>query len=108
MAFKTMTNGVLKDIRDVWGDDWRQAEIPAGNDFKLKEAKLTELKAEREAKKEQAQAELGRRQAEALATIHNEIHAMTEADFNAWAAKAKNADAGGGGSGRLASAAPQR
>jgi len=31
IAFKTMTNGTLKDIRDAWGDDWRQADFPAGN-----------------------------------------------------------------------------
>jgi CubicO group peptidase (beta-lactamase class C family) len=28
---KTMNNGVLKDIRDAWGDDWRQADLPAAN-----------------------------------------------------------------------------
>jgi outer membrane protein len=51
---------------------------PAGNDFKAKETRMTELKAEFEAKKEQAQADMTRREAEALATIYKEIHAMTE------------------------------
>jgi Skp family chaperone for outer membrane proteins len=50
----------------------------AGNDFKARETRFTELKAELEAKKEQAQAEMARREAEALATIYNEIHAMAE------------------------------
>jgi CubicO group peptidase (beta-lactamase class C family) len=31
IAFKTMTNGPPKDLRVVWGDDWRQADLPAGN-----------------------------------------------------------------------------
>jgi CubicO group peptidase (beta-lactamase class C family) len=30
VAFKTMNSG-LKDIRDTWRDDWREAEIPAAN-----------------------------------------------------------------------------
>lgn len=31
VKFKTMTNGVLKDLRDVWSDAWRQADLPAAN-----------------------------------------------------------------------------
>jgi CubicO group peptidase (beta-lactamase class C family) len=31
VAYKTMNNGVLKDIREVWGDAWRQADLPAAN-----------------------------------------------------------------------------
>jgi CubicO group peptidase (beta-lactamase class C family) len=31
VAFKTMTNGTLKDIRDAWTDDWRQADLPSAN-----------------------------------------------------------------------------
>jgi CubicO group peptidase (beta-lactamase class C family) len=31
VAFKTSTNGPLKDIRDVWGEAWRMADFPAGN-----------------------------------------------------------------------------
>jgi Skp family chaperone for outer membrane proteins len=50
---------------------------PNGNDFKSKEAKLTELKAELEAKKEQSQVEFARREAEALGTIYKEIQEMT-------------------------------
>jgi CubicO group peptidase (beta-lactamase class C family) len=31
VAFRTMTNGTLNDVRDAWSDDWRQAVIPAAN-----------------------------------------------------------------------------
>ena len=31
VAFKTMAHGIVKDLRDFWGDAWRQADFPAGN-----------------------------------------------------------------------------
>jgi Skp family chaperone for outer membrane proteins len=52
---------------------------PNSNDFKAKESKLVELKAELEAKKEQAQAEFARREADALATIYKDVQEMTAA-----------------------------
>lgn len=52
---------------------------PNSNDYKAKESKLVELKAELEAKKEQAQAEFARREADALATIYRDVQEMTAA-----------------------------
>ena len=31
VAFKTAAHTVLKDLRDVWSDAWRQADFPSGN-----------------------------------------------------------------------------
>lgn len=31
VAFKTMAHGIVKDLRDFWGDVWRLADFPAGN-----------------------------------------------------------------------------
>lgn len=31
ISFKTNSNSGLRDLRDVWSDGWRQAEIPAAN-----------------------------------------------------------------------------
>jgi outer membrane protein len=56
-----------------------EAMAPNSNDFKAKESKFTQLKAQLDAEQNQAQIEFARREAELLGTIYKEVQDMAAA-----------------------------
>ncbi len=70
-------NGIMGEMKQIAKE--LEGLAPGTNEFQTRESKLTEMKASLEAKRELAQGEFARREAEALATIYKEVQAMTEA-----------------------------
>jgi outer membrane protein len=79
--FKTAALARKADLQKIQSEAQQEGEIlakltPGTEDFKKHENKVTELKARFEAGREQAERDFAGREAEAMATLYNEVQAM--------------------------------